>query len=122
MTVTTELAKGDVPPVNPFLRGAPLRYYWMSHFLSGALYRNAATWGVTAEQVVLINGLVFGLAAVAFSLCSRAAWRAQARDSRPSRLRWRSSPTATKDSSACGCCTGTGAGLEPGQGRSTSMP
>ena len=66
MTVTTELAKGDMPPVNPFLRGAPLRYYWMSHLLSGALYRNLRTWGVTAEQVVLINGLMFGLAAVAF--------------------------------------------------------
>ena len=36
-----ELAKGDVPPRNPFLKDQPLRYYWMAHFLSGALYRNA---------------------------------------------------------------------------------
>jgi hypothetical protein len=64
MTVTSELAKGRVPPVNPFLRGAPLRYYWMSHLLSGALYRNVRAWGATAEQVVLVDGLVFGLAAV----------------------------------------------------------
>lgn len=66
MTVTAEIAKGDVPPANPFLRGASLRYYWMSHFLSGALYRNVREWGITIEQVVLIDGLVFGLAAVAF--------------------------------------------------------
>jgi hypothetical protein len=66
MTVTAELAKGDVPPVNPFLRGEPVRYYWMSHLLSGALYRNVRGWGVTAEQVVLVNGLAFGLAFVAF--------------------------------------------------------
>lgn len=66
MTVASELAKGDVPPANPFLAGAPLRYYWMSHMLSGALYRNVRGWGVTLEQVLLIDGLVFGLAAVAF--------------------------------------------------------
>ena len=66
MTVTTEIAKGEVPPANPFLAGAPLRYYWMSHLLSGALYRNVRSWGVTAEQVVLIDGLMFGLVAVGF--------------------------------------------------------
>lgn len=66
MTVTAELAKGDVPPVNPFLRETPLRYYWMSHLLSGALYRNARDWGVTAEEVILVDGLAFGLAFVAF--------------------------------------------------------
>ncbi len=66
MTVTTELAKGDMPPVNPFLRDASLRYYWMSHLLSGAVYRNVADWGVTSQQVILINGLFYGLAFVAF--------------------------------------------------------
>jgi len=66
MTVTTELAKGDVPPLNPFLRDAPLRYYWMSHLLSGAVYRNLAGWGVTSQQVILINGLCYGLMFVAF--------------------------------------------------------
>lgn len=65
MTVTAELAKGDVPPANPFLSRAPLRYYWLSHMLSGALYRNVSGWGLTAEQVILIDGLAFGLAAVA---------------------------------------------------------
>lgn len=66
MTVTAELAKGDVPPVNPFLSGEPVRYYWMSHLLSGAIYRNVRGWGVTAEQVVLLDGLAFSLAFVAF--------------------------------------------------------
>ena len=66
MTVTAEIAKGDVPPANPFLSGAPLHYYWMSHLLSGAIYRNVRGWGVTAEQVLLIDGLMFGLVAVAF--------------------------------------------------------
>jgi hypothetical protein len=66
MTVTAEITKGDVPPVNPFLRGAPLRYYWMSHLLSGAFYRNVRGWGVTAEQVILLDGLAFGLFFVAF--------------------------------------------------------
>jgi hypothetical protein len=68
MTVTGELAKGEIPPVNPFLRGSgeTLHYYWMAHFLSGVLYRSAASWGVSAEQVILSDGLAFGLAFVAF--------------------------------------------------------
>jgi hypothetical protein len=66
MTVTTELAKGDVPPANPLVMRENLRYYWMAHFLSGALYRNVSGWGITAEQVVLIDGLGFGMAFVAF--------------------------------------------------------
>jgi len=66
MTVTAELAKGEIPPANPFLQGAPLRYYWMSHLLSGALYRNVRSWGMTAEQVLLLDGLFFGLTFVAF--------------------------------------------------------
>ena len=66
LTVTAELAKGDVPPANPFLSTEPMRYYWMSHLLSGAVYRNARALGVSAEQVILTNGVAFGLAFVAF--------------------------------------------------------
>jgi hypothetical protein len=66
MTVTSQIAKGDVPPANPFLKDAPLRYYWMSHLLSGALYRNLRGAGVAAEQVILVNGLAFGVAFIAF--------------------------------------------------------
>ena len=66
MTVTAEIAKGEVPPENPFLTRETLQYYWMAHFLSGAIYRNVQSLGITAEQVVLIDGLGFGLAFVAF--------------------------------------------------------
>lgn len=66
MTVTAEVARGDVPPANPFLDEQPLHYYWMAHFLSGALYRVAGPLGVTAEQVVLVDGLWFGLSFSAF--------------------------------------------------------
>jgi hypothetical protein len=66
MTVTAEIAKGDVPPHNPFLRDEPLHYYWLAHFLSGAVYRNVAPLGIRLETVVLLNGLLFGVAFVAF--------------------------------------------------------
>lgn len=66
LSVTTEVAKGDVPPANTFLQNATLHYYWMAHFLSAVLYRNVRGWDVTAEAVVLIDGLAFGLAFVAF--------------------------------------------------------
>jgi hypothetical protein len=66
ITVTSEIAKGDVPPRNPFLGEQPLRYYWLAHFLSGAVYRNVAAWGVRHEQVVLVNGVLFSAAAVGF--------------------------------------------------------
>jgi len=66
MTVTAELAKGDVPPANPFLSTQPMRYYWMSHLLSGAGYRSLRGQGVRTEQVVLVDGVAFGLAFVAF--------------------------------------------------------
>ncbi len=66
MAVTSELAKGDVPPANPFLSTQPMRYYWMSHLLSGAVYRNVRDQGVSAEQVVLVNGLAFSVAFVTF--------------------------------------------------------
>ena len=38
----------------------------MAHMLSGALYRNVRDWGITVEQVVLVDGLVLGLAAMVF--------------------------------------------------------
>jgi hypothetical protein len=66
MTVTNEIAKAEVPPVNPFHVGEPLRYYWMAHLLSGASYRSFAGIGLTTEHVVLINGLGFGAAFVTF--------------------------------------------------------
>ncbi len=66
MTVTAELAKGDVPPHNPFLVTHTLQYYWLSHLLSGAVYRNLQSLGVSSGQVVLTNGLFFGAAFIGF--------------------------------------------------------
>ena len=66
LTVTSSIAKGDVPPHNPFLKDRPLHYYWLAHFLSGSVYRNVEPWRVRHEQVVLVDGIMFGLAAVAF--------------------------------------------------------
>jgi hypothetical protein len=60
MSVSSEIAKGHVPPRNPFLNDQPLHYYWMAHFLSGALYRNMNALGITVEQVILVDGLMFG--------------------------------------------------------------
>lgn len=65
MTVTSEIAKGDVPPANPFRYTEPMRYYWMSHLLSGSVYRTVQRWGIGSEPVVLVNGLAFGGAFVA---------------------------------------------------------
>jgi hypothetical protein len=66
MTVTGELAKGQVPPRNPYLNDQKLHYYWLAHFLSGSVYRTVRTWGVAKEPVILVDGLAFGLAFVAF--------------------------------------------------------
>ena len=66
MTVTAEIAKGDVPPANPFLHDDSLHYYWLAHFLSGSIYRNVAPLGAQIEHVILVNGLLFGAAFIAF--------------------------------------------------------
>lgn len=66
MAAAAEIAKGDVPPENPFHHNEPMRYYWLAHLLSGAEYRNFAPLGVRVESILLVNGLAFGLAFVAF--------------------------------------------------------
>jgi hypothetical protein len=66
MTVTNELAKAQMPPVNPFNVTEPLHYYWMAHLLSGASYHSFEGLGLTTEHIVLVNGLEFSAAFVAF--------------------------------------------------------
>ena len=39
MAVAAELAKGEVPPANPFYRNDYLHYYWLAHLLPAAEYR-----------------------------------------------------------------------------------
>jgi len=63
--VVVELAKGDVPPVNPFLQGAALNYYWLPHLLSAAEYR-AGIEVLSADRVLLVNGLALGVVFAGF--------------------------------------------------------
>jgi hypothetical protein len=65
MAVAAELAKGDVPPRNPFYRGESLNYYWLAHLLPAAEYRELRG-RVTLEQILLVNSLALDVAFVAF--------------------------------------------------------
>lgn len=62
MVVVAELAKGDMPPSNPFFRGDALHYYWLPHLLPAVAYRNLGHLAVLDElllcQSVLMD-LVF---------------------------------------------------------------
>jgi hypothetical protein len=40
MVVVAELAKGDMPPQNPFYKDDALHYYWLPHLLAAVEYRN----------------------------------------------------------------------------------
>jgi hypothetical protein len=53
-----------MPPVNPFHHTEPMRYYWMSHLLSGIEYRAFQPLGIAIEPILLVNGLCFGAAFV----------------------------------------------------------
>ena len=65
MAVAAELAKGDVPPVNPFYRGDRLNYYWLAHLLPAAEYRELRP-RLTLEQILLANSLALDIAFVLF--------------------------------------------------------
>lgn len=54
--VVTELAKGDVLPINPYFAGDPLHYYWMPHVLSAVQYRFAAGWA-TLDELLTIQSI-----------------------------------------------------------------
>ncbi|HWP66181.1 MAG TPA: hypothetical protein VNO26_09735, partial [Candidatus Limnocylindria bacterium] len=64
-TVVVELAKGDQPPRNMFLRGDPLNYYWLPHLLSANEYR-ASRSRLDADTILLVNGLGLGVLFAAF--------------------------------------------------------
>ena len=65
MAVVAEVAKGDVPPANPFMAGSPLNYYWLPHLFSAAEYRTLAPY-LRLETQLLINATLFGLVFIAF--------------------------------------------------------
>ncbi len=66
--VVAEVAKGDMPPINPFYRDDPLHYYWFPHLPSAVSYRNAHSdldAGLLIHSVVIdaaFVALLFGLA------------------------------------------------------------
>ena len=51
--VVSELAKGDVLPINPYFAGDPLHYYWMPHVFSAVQYRVAAGWATLDELLTM---------------------------------------------------------------------
>jgi hypothetical protein len=63
--VVSEVAKGDVLPVNPYFAGDALHYYWMPHVLSAAQYRFAAAWA-TLDELLLIRSISIDAMFVAF--------------------------------------------------------
>ena len=63
MTVVAELAKGDMPPKNPFFRNDALHYYWLPHLLSGVQYRNLRQ-TATLDELLLLQSLLMDVAFV----------------------------------------------------------
>jgi hypothetical protein len=65
MAVAAELAKGAVPPVNPFYHRDYLHYYWLAHLLPAAEYREMR--GVASlEQILLANSVALDVTFVMF--------------------------------------------------------
>jgi hypothetical protein len=54
--VVTELAKGDVLPINPYFAGDALHYYWMPHVFSAVQYRFAAQWA-TLDALLTVQSI-----------------------------------------------------------------
>ena len=65
MAVAAELAKGDVPPANPFYRSDYLHYYWLAHLLPAAEYREMRG-VVSLEQILLANSVALDVTFVMF--------------------------------------------------------
>jgi hypothetical protein len=61
--VVSELAKGDVLPINPYFKGDPLHYYWMPHVLSAVQYRSGVA---TLDELLLIRSVAIDAVLIAF--------------------------------------------------------
>ncbi len=65
VAMTAEIAKGELPPQNPWLAGVPLHYYWAS-FVPAALYARIGASSAGIEKLLLtetwITDAVFVLA------------------------------------------------------------
>jgi hypothetical protein len=65
MAVVGEVAKGDVPPRNPYYLDDGLHYYWLMHMLPAAEHRLVGR-ALTTEQLLLVNAFWAGLTFVGF--------------------------------------------------------
>ena len=65
MAVVAELAKGDMPPRNPYYLNDDLHYYWLMHLLPAVQHR-AFGGTPTADQLLLVNAFWSALAFSAF--------------------------------------------------------
>lgn len=65
MTIAAEVAKGDMPPQNPFYPNDALHYYWLMHLLPGAEHRAAGD-TVRLDDILLTNAFWVSLVFVAF--------------------------------------------------------
>lgn len=65
MAIVAEVAKGDMPPKNPFFRGDVLHYYWLPHLLVSVEYRNAAG-RASLDELLLCQSVLMDFAFVAF--------------------------------------------------------
>ena len=72
--VVSEVAKGDVLPVNPYFAGDPLHYYWMPHVLSAVQYRFAAGWAAL-DELLLIRSISIDAMFIAFLYAMTRAFR-----------------------------------------------
>jgi hypothetical protein len=61
--VVAEVAKGDVPPVNPFYTDDELHYYWLPHLPSAVAYRDT---GWDLDELLLVHSVVIDAAFVVF--------------------------------------------------------
>jgi hypothetical protein len=65
MAVAAELSKGDTIPVNQFLAGESMHYYWMSYLLPSLEYR-ALGRQIRLDRLLLVNSLLIGAMFMAF--------------------------------------------------------
>lgn len=61
--VVAELAKGEMPPANPFYLNDPLHYYWLPHLASAVGHRSHAA---NLDGRLLVESVVIDAAFVAF--------------------------------------------------------
>jgi hypothetical protein len=65
VAVVAELAKGDMPPRNPYYLNDDLHYYWLMHLLPAVQHR-AFGGTPTVDQLLIVNAFWSALAFTAF--------------------------------------------------------